>query len=389
MPENNEKIKMPVAFTPVPNGHLELLYKTNLNGREMACVLVVYRKTYGWEAGPGCRKSKAEISYAEFSEETHIDERNIKGVTKGLIENGVLCKEPSPTRNNANVWGINSPEAWNPNIIRGLKVKSRGVEIDTPIGVEIDTSDHLSKEIVTENILNHSGQNDADASVEGAFSGMSVEPFSQNSSNENGSAENVIAAHDIKDVELFSPTRNEHKPGEKKPSKNVPHTIPLTIGDEAIEYQTFSPNFHDEEERLRWNNFVEDHFASLTDSEKEEYLWYVKQDKPFFVKAREHVRIVSWVLFAWGRLLYREQGHNKHFWWKGCADIYNLCEGDLKTLIILADEAADYGKEEGFTLEHPTSYLKYMERGIGTIKTLKQQGLFEWTYQNLITRYQH
>ena len=80
-------------FTPVPNEALERLAawgssgpERGLSGREFRIILVVIRKTWGWD------KEKDKISMSQFARYTGIDRRHCHAILTSLIKQRIINK---------------------------------------------------------------------------------------------------------------------------------------------------------------------------------------------------------------------------------------------------------------------------------------------------------
>jgi len=78
--------KTVIPYTEFPNEALERLAAAGLSGREFRIVLVVARKTWGWD------KPKDRISMSQFSRCTGIDRRKCHVILSGLIDQKIIKK---------------------------------------------------------------------------------------------------------------------------------------------------------------------------------------------------------------------------------------------------------------------------------------------------------
>ncbi|QAT16729.1 hypothetical protein BU251_02765 [Candidatus Velamenicoccus archaeovorus] len=76
-------------YTKINNDLLAALYKCPFNGTELRLILVVIRRTYGWN------KASAFISYGCLADELGVDKRSIRRSMKLLVQDKVIFKESS------------------------------------------------------------------------------------------------------------------------------------------------------------------------------------------------------------------------------------------------------------------------------------------------------
>lgn len=81
------------GHTRIANELLEAIIRYPFNGGEFKIVFAIIRKTYGWS------KKESAISYGLLTIFTELDKRYIKKVVKSLIQDNVLLKENSKTKN--------------------------------------------------------------------------------------------------------------------------------------------------------------------------------------------------------------------------------------------------------------------------------------------------
>lgn len=267
----------------------------------------------------------------------------------------------------------------------------------TPGKPSVGKSGTISKYglVNTEKTINHSGQNDTDVSLgreDDFIDDYLNEVFSQSGFHEKDYSEDVVA---VEEVGSNNPTNNPFSSNpveQKSPGREVPARRPLTltlnVNGEVIGYSTFSPSFTNEGEGSQWRKFVDGFHNSLIDSEKKDYLQYIDCRKDLLSDAWENIRIISWVLHSYGGLMPElSENYRKYFWWKSYSEIYNLCKGDLKTLIILVDEAAECSQEKKFTLDNPRSFFAYMKANLGKIKTYQRDGAIGTLYEMILANF--
>ena len=106
------------GFTPIANEILEALVKAGLLGSELALVLFVIRKTYGW------KKKHDIISLTQFEKGTGLSRPTVVKTLKNVLTKNLLVKTPLPSKKWA--WSFNKNyETW---VVKAsLLVKSKGV----------------------------------------------------------------------------------------------------------------------------------------------------------------------------------------------------------------------------------------------------------------------
>lgn len=90
------------GFTPIPNELLDALAAYRIPGEQMQCLLVIARKTYGFQ------KKSDMIANSQFCGATGLKKQHVNRAIKGLIEKKVVTKDDYgkvPTyRINKNYW---------------------------------------------------------------------------------------------------------------------------------------------------------------------------------------------------------------------------------------------------------------------------------------------
>ena len=118
------------GFTPIANEILEALVKAGLLGSELALVLFVIRKTYGW------KKKHDIISLTQFEKGTGLSRPTVVKTLKNVLTKKLVVKTPLPSgkyafsfNKNYETWLVKAP----------LLVKSKGVYSKDAL---TDTSKH-------------------------------------------------------------------------------------------------------------------------------------------------------------------------------------------------------------------------------------------------------
>lgn len=118
-----------MASPQVENGHtdianeiVEKLAHYRLSGEEWQCLLVVWRKTYGW------KKKDDEISLSTFESMTGIKRANVVRTLKKLVSKKILGSSDIDTRHAKRYWFNKDFEQWGPVI----KKDTTSINNDTP-----------------------------------------------------------------------------------------------------------------------------------------------------------------------------------------------------------------------------------------------------------------
>ena len=119
-----------MASPQAENGHIDIaneiveqLAKHRLSGEEWQCVLVVWRKTYGW------RKKEDEISLSTFEDMTGMKRPNVVRTLKKLVAKKILGSSNNDTRFAKKYWFNKDFEQWEPVI----KKDTTSINNDTPL----------------------------------------------------------------------------------------------------------------------------------------------------------------------------------------------------------------------------------------------------------------
>lgn len=93
-------------FARIHNEILERLARTDLNGSELRCLLLLLRKTYGYQ------KKQDEISYSQFADGTGLDRRNVLRSLEKLVNRRIITRQENGN-NRPQTWGFNKYfEQW-------------------------------------------------------------------------------------------------------------------------------------------------------------------------------------------------------------------------------------------------------------------------------------
>lgn len=144
-----------MANPQAENGHvdiaheiIEALARYRINGEAWQCLLVVFRKTYGW------KKTEDEISLSQFSQMTGLKRPNVSRAISALVSKKILCVIKEDTTF-ANKYRFNKDfESWTPVIKKdtggGIKEDNEVVSKKIRMGVskKIHTKETSTKETI-------------------------------------------------------------------------------------------------------------------------------------------------------------------------------------------------------------------------------------------------
>jgi len=133
-------------FTRIHNAILEEIALGKFNVSEYKCLLVLLRKTYGYQ------KKEDAISLNQWAEGTGINKRHVKPVLDRLIERKViLCQKGSAGRGHTAVYGFNKYfEQWEEKVRTDVPIKK--VRTDVPINkekVRVDVPEKVRVDVPT------------------------------------------------------------------------------------------------------------------------------------------------------------------------------------------------------------------------------------------------
>ena len=150
-----------MASPQAENGHvdiaheiIEALAKYRINGESWQCLMVVFRKTYGW------KKTEDEISLSQFSEMTGLKRPNVARALAWLVSSKILCVIKEDTTY-ANKYRFNKDfDTWTPVIKKDTTPKAVIIEdnevvskkIIHPVSSKIHTKENSTKETPKESI---------------------------------------------------------------------------------------------------------------------------------------------------------------------------------------------------------------------------------------------
>lgn len=97
------------GFLRIANEVWDRLMAANLNGTQLALVMAVIRKTWGYVG----KHEGAAVSIAQFAAMTGYTERGIRAGIRSLTSQGVLIQVSAPTFSQPSVWRFNKDwEQW-------------------------------------------------------------------------------------------------------------------------------------------------------------------------------------------------------------------------------------------------------------------------------------
>lgn len=144
-----------MANPQAENGHVDIaneiideLAAHRLSGEEWQCLMVVWRKTYGW------KKKEDEISLSTFEAMTGMKRANVVRSIKKLVAKKILGSSNNDTRYAKRYWFIKDFEQWEP----GIKKDTTSIINDTPpvsilitrpVSIKLPSKDNSSKDTST------------------------------------------------------------------------------------------------------------------------------------------------------------------------------------------------------------------------------------------------
>ncbi len=94
------------GYTPIANELLEALAKTKLTDGERRVLVIVLRKTYGWN------KKEDGISLTQFQQETGLPRSNICRSAKSLVARMILGSRQNGTSKSTTYWVLKDYNKW-------------------------------------------------------------------------------------------------------------------------------------------------------------------------------------------------------------------------------------------------------------------------------------
>ena len=132
------------GYTPIANELLEALAKIRLSGEETQVLLVLIRKTYGFQ------KKVDTIALSQFVEATGINKPNVCRAIAKLISKNIIIKKDNP---NITSYSIQKNYArWKPlskKIMLSKKIIGVIKKDNSPLSKKIHTKETLTKETLT------------------------------------------------------------------------------------------------------------------------------------------------------------------------------------------------------------------------------------------------
>jgi len=136
-----------LANPQAENGHvdiahdiIEALARYRINGQSWQCLLVVFRKTYGW------KKKEDEISLSQFSEMTGLKRSNVVRAIKWLVSRKILTSITEDTTH-ANKYKFNKNfDTWLPSITEDTTRRVVSPKIMVGVSRAIHTKENSTKE---------------------------------------------------------------------------------------------------------------------------------------------------------------------------------------------------------------------------------------------------
>jgi phage replication O-like protein O len=149
-----------MANPQAENGHIDLaneivesLAKYRLSGEEWQCLLVVFRKTYGWN------KKEDEISLSQFQEMTGVKRANVVRTLKKLVAKKILGSSKEDTRFATKYWFNKDFDTWADVVKKDTTSINKdtplvSIKIIPPVSIELPTIDNSTKDTITKDKKN-------------------------------------------------------------------------------------------------------------------------------------------------------------------------------------------------------------------------------------------
>lgn len=148
-----------MASPQAENGHIDIaneivdaLARYRISGEEWQCLMVIFRKTYGW------KKKDDEISLSTFEELTGIKRPNIVRALKKLLSKKIIGSSKNDTRYATKYWFNKDFDEWEPVIKKdttSIKKDNDGVskKIICPVSKKIHSKDNSSKDTTSKDTI--------------------------------------------------------------------------------------------------------------------------------------------------------------------------------------------------------------------------------------------
>ena len=135
------------GYTAIANELMEALAKYPIPGAQMQCLLVILRKTYGYN------KKTDAISLSQFQKHTGLTRRNVARAINGLKEKNLICSKKGGVKNDTvsvSKYRFNKAyKSWNSSVKKDTGSVNCGKKVVSNL---THTKDNIQKKIYTDKL---------------------------------------------------------------------------------------------------------------------------------------------------------------------------------------------------------------------------------------------